>query len=310
MLLRPVDTALDRLIAPGYTSVGYALRRRGWTPLPEGALTGRVALVTGAGSGIGLAATAGLAALGARVHLVVRDRRRGERAETEVAARVPGADLRLELCDVSDLAGVRAFAEQARERIGRPDVLVHNAGVLAERRTETDEGNELTLATHVLGPHLLTALLGAGRVIWVSSGGMYAQRLPADDLQYRAGEYRGATAYARAKRMQVVLAEEWARRLEPEGAVVHSMHPGWVDTPGLASSLSRFHRLTRPLLRTPEQGADTIVWLAAAAEPGRTTGRFWHDRRPRPTHYLPRTREDPADRAALWRACVELTGAP
>jgi NAD(P)-dependent dehydrogenase (short-subunit alcohol dehydrogenase family) len=106
--------------------------------------------------------------------------------------------------------------------------------------------------------------------------------------------------------MQVVLAQEWAQRLRDEG-VVHAMHPGWVDTPGLVEGLATFHRLTRPILRTPEEGADTIVWLAAADEPGRSTGRFWQDRRPRPTHYLSRTREDAADRAALWALCEELT---
>ena len=91
------------------------------------------------------------------------------------------------------------------------------------------------------------------------------------------------------------------------GVVVHAMHPGWADTPGVRSSLPTFYRLTRPLLRTPEQGADTIVWLAAAAEPGCSTGGFWHDRRRRPTHRLPWTRESAADREALWTACERLT---
>jgi len=85
------------------------------------------------------------------------------------------------------------------------------------------------------------------------------------------------------------------------------MHPGWADTPGVRTSLPTFHRVTRPLLRTPEQGADTIVWLAAAAEPARTTGGFWHDRRRRPTHRLPWTRESTAEREALWTACERLT---
>ena len=93
------------------------------------------------------------------------------------------------------------------------------------------------------------------------------------------------TAYARTKRMQVVLAEEWAKRLP--ASAVHAAHPGWVDTPGIADSLPPFKKLTRPILRTPEQGADTFVWLAAAREPGEITGRFWHDRAARPEHYTP-----------------------
>jgi hypothetical protein len=86
------------------------------------------------------------------------------------------------------------------------------------------------------------------------------------------------------------------------------MHPGWVDTPGVKASLPRFYRLTRPLLRTPEQGADTIVWLGAADEPGRSTGLFWHDRRSRPTHLLPWTTETHDERERLWAQCARLTG--
>jgi NAD(P)-dependent dehydrogenase (short-subunit alcohol dehydrogenase family) len=160
----------------------------------------------------------------------------------------------------------------------------------------------VTLATHVLGPHLLSRRLRAhppARTVWVSSGGMYTQRLDPDALD------RGGTgAYARTKRMQVVLAEEWAHHTTQP---VHAMHPGWVDTPGLTAGLPTFHKLTRPLLRTPAQGADTIVWLVAADEPGRSTGGFWHDRRRRPTHYLRRTRKTPSDRQALWAACERLT---
>ena len=85
------------------------------------------------------------------------------------------------------------------------------------------------------------------------------------------------------------------------------MHPGWADTPGIATSLPGFRRLARPILRSNEQGADTIVWLAAADEPGRSSGRFWHDRRERPTHYAGRTREGAADRRTLWEACERLT---
>jgi dehydrogenase/reductase SDR family protein 12 len=86
------------------------------------------------------------------------------------------------------------------------------------------------------------------------------------------------------------------------------MHPGWADTPGVKASLPRFYRLTKPLLRTPEQGTDTIVWLGAADEPGRSTGLFWHDHRPRPTHLLALTKETPEDREQLWAQCVQLSG--
>lgn len=312
---RLLDTALDRSLL-GYGNVGYLLRRRGWPDreTPPGALDGRTAIVTGARTGLGKATTIGLAALGARVHMVVRGREAGEAVRADILAQVPGAEILVDECDISLLGSVRAFAERFH---GPLHVLVHNAGVMPEQRRLTDEGNELTLATHVLGPHLLTGLLAPtlaaampSRVIWVSSGGMYAQRLRVDDLQTEHAQYRPASVYARTKRMQVVLAEEWARRLEPDGVVVHAMHPGWVNTPGIARGLPTFKTIARPLLRAPQQGADTVVWLAAAERPAHCTGRFWHDRAPRPTHYLARTCETAAERQALWDACQQLTAMP
>jgi len=93
---------------------------------------------------------------------------------------------------------------------------------------------------------------------------MYTQRLDPAALQMTPRGYRGVTAYARAKRAQVALSREWARRLAGTGITFHAMHPGWVDTPGIAAALPGFHRVMWPLLRTPGEGADTIVWLAAA----------------------------------------------
>jgi NAD(P)-dependent dehydrogenase (short-subunit alcohol dehydrogenase family) len=119
--------------------------------------------------------------------------------------------------------------------------------------------------------------------------------------------YRGAVAYARAKRAQVVLAHEWARRHGTSGVRSYSMHPGWVATPGLDSGLPGFARLG-PLLRTPEEGADTIVWLVAnaLAETPPAEG-FWLDRRPRGEHYRPGTGAGPDDGARLWEWCEART---
>ena len=113
--------------------------------------------------------------------------------------------------------------------------------------------------------------------------------------------------YARSKRAGVILSELWAQRLWGTGVVSHAMHPGWVDTPGLASSLPRFHSLTGPLLRTAREGAETIVWLGSAEEPAASSGGFWHDRRMRPTHRVPWTKETRADRERLWAECERLS---
>ena len=311
-----MDTVLDRLVV-GNSRIGYAIRRRlgRWPADPApGSLTGTTALVTGAGSGLGLATATGLANLGARVHLLGRSAERLRFARAEVLGRVPGADVHIEQCDLAVMARVREFADDFADRVPRLGVLVHNAGAMTATRTETEEGNEVGFATHVLGPFLLTTLLrtalaaaAPARVIFVSSSGMYGQALRVDDPQFREGDYRSVTAYARTKRMQVSLAREFAQRLQPVGIAVHAMHPGWVDTPGLATSLPRFHTLLAPLLRTPAEGADTTVWLAAAADPQSHSGQFWHDRRIRPTRLLRPTGDTAENRAQLWRICEQLT---
>ena len=278
-------------------------------------MDGQVVLVTGATSGLGLAAAEGFARLGAGVRMLARDPQRGERARAQVAAATGNPDVQVGLGDLSDLGSVRRFAEEFLAREQRLDVLVNNAGVLPAARTLSADGIELTFATNVLGPFLLTELLlpllrasAPARIVNVSSGGMYTRKLDVENLQSTQGDFDGPAAYARTKRAEVVLTELLAERLAGTGVVAHAMHPGWADTPGVQTSLPRFHSLTRPLLRSPEQGADTIVWLGAAAEPALSSGEFWHDRRRRPTHRAPWTRESPADREALWAACEELSG--
>jgi dehydrogenase/reductase SDR family member 12 len=317
MLTSLLDTAMDRTVIAGYTNVGYAVRSRDWDDDALRSMSGKTVIVTGATSGLGLAAAEGYARLGADVMLVARDAERGERARAQVAEHSDGGAAQLELCDLASLASVRDLGRRLNARGGGLDVLVHNAGVLAEERTITADGIELTFAVNVVAPFLLTRLLterlAAGapsRIITVSSGGMYTQRLHTDDLQNAHGTFNGTTAYARTKRAQMMLTEVWARRLAERGIIAHAMHPGWADTPGISASLPRFYRVTRPLLRSAEQGADTIVWLGAADEAAASSGEFWHDRRRRPTSLVPWTRETAADRCALWDECERLTADP
>jgi dehydrogenase/reductase SDR family member 12 len=310
-----LDTILDRTVLAGYTRVGYRMRRGMWSTAEEQPMGGKVVLVTGGTSGLGLAAAEGFARLGATVWLPARSEQRGELARAQIVASSPGSDVRVGLCDLSDLESVRQFAERLGGKTGRLDVLVNNAGALASERTLSVDGIELTFATNVVGPFLLTNLLlplleksKRARIVNVSSGGMYTQRIHLDDLQMGHEEFDGPTAYARTKRAQIILSELWAERLQDTGVVVHAMHPGWVDTPGLKSSLPRFYALTKPLLRTPQEGADTIVWLGAAPEPARSSGGFWHDRRERPTHRVPSTKQTPQNRERLWTECERLSG--
>lgn len=302
-------------VVGSYGRRGYRLREPDFGPADlEVDLSGQRHLVTGASSGIGLAAAKRLSGLGATVVLVGRDV-----AKLEAAAReVPGAEL--EVCDLSDLAQVERLAARC-EASGGVDVLIHNAGFIVDERRLTPQGHESAFATHVLAPFVLTHRLSAvmaararrrgseGRVIWVSSGGMYTQKLSLERAQALTGRYDGVRAYAQHKRAQVLLSESFDRHFAAASLALSSnaMHPGWVDTPGVERGIPGFHRRMRKVLRSPEQGADTIVWLAASPKVG-GRGLFYLDRRPRRTELFPWTRHGEADREALWRLCCELTG--
>jgi NAD(P)-dependent dehydrogenase (short-subunit alcohol dehydrogenase family) len=129
---------------------------------------------------------------------------------------------------------------------------------------------------------------------------MYSQKLEVDALLNDDGDkYSGSTAYAREKRALMVLTEEWARDWADDGIVVNAMHPGWADTPGVQSALPEFRSVMRTVLRSAEEGADTIVWLAVATEAGEVSGKLFLDREVRRTHLLKRTRESESERRKL-----------
>jgi NAD(P)-dependent dehydrogenase (short-subunit alcohol dehydrogenase family) len=308
---RIASAVLDPTIVLSFDRSGFARHAAGFDPHAlEVDLGGRICLVTGANSGIGYATSLGLAARGATVWMLCRSAERAEAAARELRRASRSRRIRVQLLDVSDLAAVRRFASSFAP--ANVDVLVHNAGMLADQREETAQGHELTLATHVLGPLLLTCLLrpklaaaGGARVVWVSSGGMYTARLSAADAEWRERPFDGVAAYAQAKRMQVVLAEVLARQLAPDGIAVNAMHPGWAETPAVRSSLPRFYAVTKRILRTPAEGADTVLWLAACDAARGETGKFWFDRAARRTHFLRRTRESAAERAAFLDFCRE-----
>ena len=319
-----VDWFMDKTVVPGYSRLGPTLRKAWWLDDPEpDALVGRHVVVTGASSGLGAATVVGLARLGATVHLLGRDQGRLDASADDVrrdlaATGSPAPDLVTSVCDVSDLDAVRVYAGDLSERVDALHGLVHVAGVLPPERQESAQGHELVYATHVLGPFLLTHLLrpllradGDARVVWVSSGGMYTRALDASDPEAAEREWSGTDAYARTKRMQVALARMWADRMRTDHVAVHAMHPGWAATPGVTASLPRFARLTGPILRTPAQGADTIVWLTAAAPASVAagcSGAFWSDRRPRSTSYLPGQEDPPGERARLWETVTDAVG--
>ena len=314
-----VDDALEVTVVGSFSRVGFVLRRLlfGWAPPADGALRGRTALVTGPTSGLGRAATDALASMGARVILVGRSAERLTAVRDALVATHGEDRFPIVVADMGSLASVRAAADRIIETEPRLDVLVDNAGAIFPERSESPDGIEATLAVLVVGPFVLVSGLlpllrrtPGARVVCVTSGGMYTQKLDLDDLQSTVVPFSGPRAYARAKRAQVALVREWARRLRGTGVTINAMHPGWADTPGLAETLPGFYRAMRPVLRSPAEGVDTIAWLAADPAGAATSGSLYLDRGPRPFDRVPGTRLSPGDRRRLWDMIVALSGAP
>lgn len=304
-LANAVDRALEASVVGSFTSVGAIIRRRldHWSPFAR--LDGVRVVVTGATSGLGSYMAPALAGLGADVVLVGRSASRGAEVLAATVAAGPSGSHSLELADVGDLGQVRELAERVRR--GGVDILLHNAGALTHERTLSPQSIETTLATHLVGPHVLTQLLREkndrtlSRVLVMTSGGMYTQKFDVATLTSLEGVYDGVATYARVKRAQIVWARAAAARWGDE-TLVAVTHPGWTDTPGLRSSLPTFGRLLRPVLRTLAQGTDTMLWLTGCEQLRHERGALWFDRRTRSAYRLARTRpDDPAaDEASLW----------
>lgn len=307
------DALLEVAVVPSFSRIGPTLRSRleHWTSTDSYRLDGRVIVITGATSGLGLVAARAWLSAGATVEILARNAGKAAETVNRLRDEIEGASVRATIADTADLDAVRAAAAELRSRHERIDVLVHNAGALDQHHSYARSGIEQTIASQVVGPFLLSALLyepltaaNPGRILWVSSGGMYTQPLSVDQLTIGPDGYRGSVAYARAKRAQVTLTEMMVQRVDRSALVVHSMHPGWALTPGVERSLPTFRRIVGPLLRTAEQGADTLVWLAADdGAPLDSTGKFWLDRRVRDVHRSKATRDadTPAERARLWQ---------
>ncbi|MFN3712296.1 MAG: SDR family NAD(P)-dependent oxidoreductase [Alcanivoracaceae bacterium] len=288
--------------AAQFTERGYlAMANKGLSDDMEG----KRVVITGATAGLGLGAACELSRLGADMVLVGRDSLKLARAARTVRE-FSGLDservMTLE-AELSLSSEVRRVAQELARQCPRIDVLINNAGALFNEYGETAEGHERALAINLLCPWLLTQelmpvlLANHARVINVASGGMYLQPLHPEDMQFRNEPYDGAKAYARAKRALVAVTEHWAAS-HPQ---MHfsSMHPGWAATPGVAKSLPAFNQRLQRWLRDARMGADTMVWLASSGAPLAHSGKFWFDRRPRPTAVLPGTAVTPQQRQPL-----------
>ncbi len=274
---------------------------------------GKVALVTGGTSGIGKATATALAAMGADVVVVGRNPERGERAAAEIRAQT-GGTVDLALADLSSQAGVRSLAEEFRRRYDRLDVLVNNAGLVQSERTETPDGIETTFAINHLAPFLLTNLLldvleesAPSRVVTVSSEAERWGNIDFDDLQSKK-KYRGFPVYGMTKLANIMFTYELAGRLKGTGVTATCMHPGAVNTrfgTNNSGPMTILFRLFKPFMRTPEQGADTLIWLASSPEVEGASGRYYSDRKPIEPKKIA---QDPEARRRLWEESERLTG--
>lgn len=273
-------------------------------------LSGRTCLVTGASAGIGLAATQGLARLGARVVMAVRDPEKGERARRAVMG-ATGREVEMAVVDLGSRKSIRAFARDFATRHPKLDVLVNNAGIWSESRKVSADGVELVWATNVLNYFLVTELLlpqlqAAGKARVVNVASQLAGGLDLTDVQFERRPYSGRTAYAQSKQADRMLTWALARRLSRTGVAANAMHPGFVATEifgkggGLVSLLASLYSKLRG--RRPEEGADTAVWLAASPDVENRSGLFWIDRQERRCRF-----RDEAGEEALWALCREMT---
>lgn len=297
-LAQLVDQTLEASVVGSFTTIGPSLRRRldHWDSFVSA--KGKQIVLTGATSGLGLKAAEILVSLGANVHLVGRNKQKlaGVVSALQDAAVAHGGSAKGYVCDLSLLQETRRLVAELQKAVPVLDVLIHNAGALLGDFTKTTEGLEQTLAVHVLSPEFLTRGLAPqlsaakGQVITMTSGGLYSERFDLATLEMTKANYKGTVAYAKAKRAQTLLTMTWNDDFGADGICAHLVHPGWAKTPGVAESLPAFSKVMGPLLRSPEDGVDTLVWLATTNDLLLEPGQLWLDRRPRPLHKLRRTK--------------------
>jgi NAD(P)-dependent dehydrogenase (short-subunit alcohol dehydrogenase family) len=268
-------------------------------------------LVTGANSGIGKETARGLARLGHRVVLACRDAGRGEAARRDIVETTGNPAVELMIVDLARQGSIRGFARTFLDSHRELHVLVNNAGIWANRRRETPDGIEQTWATNVLGYFLLTDTLldrlresAPARIVNVAS--RLARDLDLKDVEFRRRPYSGVSAYAQSKQAERMLTWAMARRLEGTAVTANAMHPGGVNTALFAKgggllgiAAAAYSKITG---RTPEEGADTVVWLASSPEVGGKSGGYWIDRRPATCRF-----RDPAAEERLWALCASMT---
>ncbi|KAF6031243.1 DHRS12 [Bugula neritina] len=299
-----------------YTKGGYeaAAKNFNLNDLVNSDVHGASYMITGANSGIGKVAALEIAKCGGTVHLVCRNKERGEAAASEIKQLANNESVFLHVVDLAKPVDVHKFTTNFVKGQNKLDVLINNAGCMNHERKLDTFGFESNFATNTLAVHILTKGLlplieqsSDPRVIMVSSGGMLTEKLKVADLQSeKMKPFDGTSAYAQQKRQQVIMTEMYAQ--QSPNVKFSSMHPGWADTIAVQQSMPSFHARMKNKLRTAEQGADTIVWLALSpSAKSIPSGKFFQDRKPVATHLpLSWTQASDADRNQLMNSLDDM----
>jgi NAD(P)-dependent dehydrogenase (short-subunit alcohol dehydrogenase family) len=277
-------------------------------------MSNHVCLITGATDGIGKEAACALAQQGARLLIQGRDPDKGARAVAELKSRSGNAAIEFLQCDFSSLTDVRRLAAAVMERTTQIDILINNAGGIFAKRALSQDGYELTFAVNHLAPFLLTKLLlntlrssAPARIVTTSSVAHRGAKLNFDDLQ-AAGKYSPMSAYGSSKLANILFTRALAKRLEGTTVTANCLHPGLVRT-NIARDMPAIGRVLFNLLakfaRSPEQGAQTIVYLASSPQVQGASGGYYVDRKLMP---ISPAAQDDAAAERLWQVSEQLTG--
>ena len=297
-----INALLDSTVIYSFDRSGF--KRHCGEKLQRIDLSQKHGMITVASSGIGLEVAKELLAEKMHCDLIGRDLKK---LETSFVAEQNVTGKQFHQLDMGDLKKVYSFAlNQVKTPI---DLLVHNAGDMPNSLTINPDGFEQMFASQVLGPFILTMTLASlgklqkgCRIVFVSSGGMYLQKLDLSDLTFQKHPYNKYKGYANSKRAQVTLSKLFSEKYPQY--LFSAMHPGWADTPGVGLSMPEFKKHLKKRLRTPKEGADTILWLATKEK--YPSGKFWFDRKEAKTTILNLNKTTKAAEQELWKYCESI----